>query len=85
MIFKKMSILIYFALALFVCRQDRQSANMNKTVSKFNSYKIDRVGIYDKKVILLISIYILLLIMLQFRDQPWFSVFKQSMDHEEGV
>ena len=21
----------------------------------------------------------------QYRDQPWFSVFKHSMDHEEGV
>ena len=22
---------------------------------------------------------------LKYRDQPWFSVFKHSMDHEEGV
>ena len=21
----------------------------------------------------------------EYRDQPWFSVFKHSMDHEEGV
>ena len=24
-------------------------------------------------------------VVLEYRDQPWFSVFKHSMDHEEGV
>ena len=24
-------------------------------------------------------------IIIYYRDQPWFSVFKHSMDHEEGV
>ena len=37
---------------------------------------------------LIVNVYSLndiVLSMFKYRDQPWFSVFKHSMDHEEGV